>query len=125
VRAQIAWSPDGKFLAFETRDSKIRLLPLDGGPSRVLIEGLTGYRPHSYLAWSPDGTELAYATNGRIWKVNLQSRRSEELQTGLEAIHTQMAWSHDGKTIAFSALQGGEPELWLMEDFLPLRQAGR
>jgi Tol biopolymer transport system component len=125
VRAQIAWSPDGKFLAFETRDSKIRLLPLDGGPSRVLIEGLTGYRPHSYLAWSPDGTELAYATNGRIWKVNLQSRRSEEVQTGLDAIHTQMAWSHDGKTIAFSALQGGEPELWLMEDFLPLRRAGR
>jgi Tol biopolymer transport system component len=36
-----------------------------------------------------------------------------------------MAWSPDGKTIAFSGLQGGEPELWLMEDFLPLRRAGR
>jgi Tol biopolymer transport system component len=30
----------------------------------------------------------------------------------------QMTWSPDGKTIAFSAVQGGDPELWLVEDFL-------
>ncbi len=118
--AQIAWSPDGRYLAFQTGDGKIRLLPSEGGSSQVLVEGLNGPRSHSGLAWSPDGAELAYSTKGRIWKVNLQNRRSEELQTGLDAIHTQMAWSPDGKTIAFSALQGGDPELWLMEDFLSL-----
>jgi len=36
-------------------------------------------------------------------------------------MHLQMAWSPDGKTIAFSAQLGGEPELWLMADFLPLQ----
>ena len=123
--AYIAWSPDEKYLAFKSRDDKIRLLPLAGGPSQVLVEGVRCYWWASGLAWSPDGTELAYTKNSRIWKVNLQSRKSEELQTGLDAIHMNMAWSPDGKTIAFGASQGGKPELWLMEDFLPLRQARR
>jgi Tol biopolymer transport system component len=123
--AYIAWSPDGKYLAYKSRDDKIRLLSLARGPSQVLVEGLTGYWWASGLAWSPDGTELAYATKNRIWKVNLQSRRSEEVQTGLDAMHMQMAWSPDGNTIAFSALQGGEPELWLMSDFLPLLRPKR
>jgi Tol biopolymer transport system component len=117
--AQIAWSPDGKYLAYQSRDGKIRLLPLDGGLSRVLVEGL-GDRRYLGLAWSPDGTELAYVKNDRIWKMNLETRKSEEVQTGLDAHHNQLAWSPDGKTIAFSATQGGEPELWLMEDFLSL-----
>ena len=116
--AYIAWSPEGRFLAYQSRDDKIRLLPLAGGPSEVLVEGLRLNWGNSGLAWSPDGKELAYATRDRIWKVNLQSRKSEEVPTGLEAIHTQMTWSPDGKTIAFSAYQGGEPEFWLMEDFL-------
>jgi Tol biopolymer transport system component len=121
---QIAWSPDGKYLAYQSTDDKIRLLPLDSGPSQVLVE-VTGRRWLSGLAWSPDGKELAYATKDRIWKVNLQSRKSEEVQTGLDAMHTQMTWSPDGKTIAFSASQGGDSELWLMEDFLPLTRARR
>jgi Tol biopolymer transport system component len=125
TEAQIAWSPDGEYLAYQTLDNKIQLLPVEGGPSQVLVEGLEGHRPHSGLAWTPDGKELAYATKNRIWKVNLATGNSEELQTGLDATHMQMAWSPDGKAIAFSAVQGGEPELWLMEDFLPYVQAKR
>jgi Tol biopolymer transport system component len=116
----VAWSPDGKYIAFYSENGKIKLVPVSEGPARVLVEGLKGYRDETGLAWSPDGKELAYVTNDRIWKLSLESGRSQELKTGLDAVHLGIAWSPDGSTIAFSAKQGGEPELWLMSDFLPL-----
>jgi Tol biopolymer transport system component len=124
VNARIAWSPSGEHIAFYSEDEKVKLAPASGGPVKVLVDGVTGYRRHAGLAWSPDGAELAYTVDGRIWQVSLTSGSREELETELDAVHTQIAWSPDGKKIAFSAIQGGEPELWLMEDFLPLAQAG-
>ena len=120
LEAKIAWSPDGKHIAYYSMDNDLRLVPLDGGPSRVLLKSLEGRLRYFGLAWSPDGKELAYISGGKILKLALESGRSEEVQTGLDAIHTHIAWSPDGKTIAFTADQGGEPELWLMSDFLPL-----
>ncbi len=116
---RLAWSPNGKHIAYYSEDDKLKLSPVDGGSSRILLEGLKGYRRDSGLAWSPDGKQLAYITQDRIWKLNLETGKSEEVQTGLDAHHMQLAWSPDGASIAFSALQGGEPELWLMSDFLP------
>jgi len=58
-------------------------------------------------------------------RLNLASGKSEEVQTGLEAVHLDLAWSPDGNTLAFTAMQGGEPELCLMSDFLPLLHAKR
>jgi Tol biopolymer transport system component len=122
----VAWAPDGKHIAYYSEDNKLKLVPAEGGPSRVLVVGLKGYISDSGLSWSPDGRELAYITHDKIFRLNLESGKSEEVPTGLPDAHLmQMAWSPDGKTIAFSALQGGDPELWLMEDFLPSRQARR
>jgi Tol biopolymer transport system component len=42
-----------------------------------------------------------------------------KIETGLDARHLKVDWSRDGERIAFTASQGGEPELWLMENFLP------
>ena len=118
--AGIAWSPDGSQIAFHSEEGrKIRLVPVGGGSPRVLVEGLTGNRPITNLAWSPDGKQLLYSTENRIWKLNLETGRSEEVQTGLKVNHVDLAWSPDGKTIAFAGLQDAENELWLMEGFLP------
>jgi Tol biopolymer transport system component len=117
---KIAWSPDGKHIAYYSRDNDLRLVPLEGGPSRVLLQDLKGRLRYFGLAWSPDGKELAYGSGERIWRLILATGKSEEVQTGLDAMLFQFAWSPDGKSIAFSAEQGGIPELWLMEDFLSL-----
>ncbi len=115
----IAWSPDGGRLAFHSEEGrKIKLMPVAGGQARVLVEGCTG-GPMRGLAWSPDGKELLYSTESRIWRLNLETGKSEEVQTGLKLIQAEMAWSPDGKTIAFSGVQEAETELWLMADFLP------
>jgi len=46
------------------------------------------------------------------------------VETGLDANARvcKIALSSDGKSIALTAAIGGEHELWLMEDFLPLTQ---
>ena len=56
------WSPDGKWIAFEsTRDgtSQIWLLPVDGGEAKKLTTLFTGA---SQPMWSPDGKALAFVS---------------------------------------------------------------
>jgi Tol biopolymer transport system component len=85
------------------------------------------------LAWSPDGKQLAFTTSSgekgplsRIRIVSLEDLTTVTLQVGFpEADYWHVSWSPDGKRLAFVALQGGDPELWLMEDFLPLIAKGR
>jgi Tol biopolymer transport system component len=122
---KIAWSPDGKQIAYYSLDNDLRLAPLDGGPSKALLKDLKGRLRYFGIAWSPDGKQLAYESDERLFRLNMETGKSEEVQTGLDAIPFHVAWSPDGKTIALMAYQGGEPELWLMSDFLPLLKSAR
>jgi Tol biopolymer transport system component len=122
---KIAWSPDGKQIAYYSLDNDLRLAPLDGGPSRALLKDLKGRLQYFGIAWSPDGKQLAYESDERLFRLNVETGKSEEVQTGLDAIPFHVSWSPDGKTLALSAFQGGEPELWLMSDFLPLLKSTR
>jgi Tol biopolymer transport system component len=115
----IAWSPDGKWLAYFSKEA-VRIIPAVGGESRHVVK-VGSTNPHSGLAWSPDGKRLAYTSEGRVWTASLDGGTPTEVKTGLEAGAFHMAWSPDGEKLAFSAAKGGweEPELWLMENFLP------
>jgi hypothetical protein len=43
------------------------------------------------------------------------------VETGLASLDvTNLSWSPDGRTLAFVGSRLVDPELWLMEDFLPL-----
>jgi Tol biopolymer transport system component len=115
----IAWSPDGKLIAYFSNGKNINVIPAEGGEPRVVVkvEGVSG---HSELAWSPDGRKLAYSSKGSIWAVLLDGGEPEEIKTGLlDAKTTHISWSPDGKKIAFTGSEGGDTELWLMENFLP------
>jgi Tol biopolymer transport system component len=122
----IAWSPDGRLLAYFSKET-IKVIPATGGESRDVVNIGPTKNPHSGLAWSPDNKRLAYTSEGRIWTASLDGGAPTQVKTGLDARAFHMAWSPDGEKLAFSAAKGGweEPELWLMEDFLPRLEAAR
>ncbi len=128
VWGSIACSPDGKWVAFFSKEESspatpaadtIKIKPLDSGEAKVLakVEHVGG---HEEISWSPDGRKLAYNAKGKIWVLPLGGGPPVEIETGLEGGQHHVAWSPDGDKIAFQGLRGGEPELWLMEDFVHL-----
>ncbi len=103
--ASIDWSPDGKMIAYFSRDNTINLIPAQGGEPKVLSK-VEDFHGHCDLAWSPDGTELAYTSAGRLMVVSLKSGATREVQTGIlekGAQNFHIDWSPDGTKFAFSA----------------------
>ena len=113
------FSPDGESIAFFSGNA-IKTIPIGGGHSDVLVRDVrSGWQ--SQLAYSPDGSKIAYSIGGKIWITSLDDGESQELRTGLpeDARLGDFDWSPDGFQIAFVASMGGEPEFWLISDFLP------
>ena len=118
-RGAIAFSPDGKRIAFFS-DGSIKTKPIEGGQPEVLVGEVESGR-HSQLAYSPDGSKIAHNAGGKIWITPLDRREPEELRSGLpeNAELGEFGWSPDGSKIVFIASIGGEAEFWLIDNFLP------
>ena len=99
----VAWSPDGKTLAYGTatgpggpwrpRDG-LHLFDVARNKDRRLIPA----ENWQDLAWSPNGKKLAYVAGAAIYIVNLE--RPKEI-TALSPHSTSPTWSPNGKLIAY------------------------
>lgn len=116
---QIAWSPDGRFIAYTCKklsgtayavstNSDIYLYDLSTGQTANLSEGLNGYDMEP--AFSPDGRYLAWnsmptpgfeADRTHIYVYDFQTKKKEDLTAGLDQEANHPQWSPDGKTIYF------------------------
>jgi Tol biopolymer transport system component len=124
----IALSPGRKSVAYFSAEDNmtIKVKSLETGASRIV--GKAERPGWNSLSWSPDGKKLAFtpASNvqgpfSRIRIISLDDGTTTTLETGLpESDYWHVSWSPDGTKLAFGALQNGETEFWLMENFLPL-----
>jgi WD40 repeat protein len=116
-------SPDGERIAYAMSDIDFDLvgIPLDGSPIRRAVA--TGRREHS-VAWSPSAAQFAYVTDRdgpfEIW---LKSDRDgwerpvvkpADFPDGdVKALITGLAFSPDGKRIAYTRLSLDKYVIWI------------
>ncbi len=115
----ITFSTNGQQITFFS-DGTIKSIPVVGGLSKVLVENII-HGDHSQMSYSSDGSKIAHNARGKIWITSLDEGEPKELSTGLpkSARLSEFGWSPDSKKIAFFCSIGGEPEFWLISDFLP------
>ena len=105
-----AWSPDGRFLAYVSREigkTAIHVIDLQSKELRRLIDHPS--RNHS-PAWSPNGRWLAFISDRKgdrqIYRINANGSNLKQLTK--KGDNTNPAWSPDSEWIAFTSYQGPE-----------------
>jgi len=109
-----AWSPDGKWLAFETRrDGQWDLYVVNvAGELRRLT---TDFASDRYPNWDPSGTKIVFQSD----RAGSPELHIYDLQTGSVSMLASLtgaelfpAWSPDGSTIAFMRELNGKMDLY-------------
>jgi Tol biopolymer transport system component len=122
----IAWSPDGKMLAYYSIESTINIIPAVGGKACVVSQ-VQASNVNTELAWSPDSKRIAFnhwlgsLDEPGIKVISLEDGNIVDIETDLvDTSIYHLDWSPDGEKLVFGGYKGGGREFWLMEDFLPL-----
>jgi Tol biopolymer transport system component len=124
----LSLSPDGKQLALILREEKnmrmLKVMPVKGGEPKELhrfeLDGLEIVD----LVWSPDGLYIYFVkmVSGfryELWRISAEGGQAENLDLTMNSF-IGLNFHPDGKRITFGSRMGGAPEIWVMENFLPL-----
>ena len=118
--ARLAWSPDGRQLAFVRVHDGAKWLCLgdvEGGGLRDLD---TGFEELAAPAWSPDGRKLAFSSAkggfSQIQVIDLKAGSVSQLtHESATSLVTDPAWSPDGAWVAYSAEEGGLNQIFKVD----------
>lgn len=111
----LAWSPDGKQLAyvtFENRRSTLMLHDLASGKRKAIA---AFPRHNGAPAFSFDGKQMAIALskggNLKIYRFDLSNEQLTQLTQG-SSNDTEPAWHPDGRSLIFTSDRSGHPEIY-------------
>lgn len=108
---RIAWSPDGKWIAYIDNSANDEVIPILFQPFLAEVKELTTIRGFygliNNVSWSPDGKCLVFGMSyneddsvfGQIGIIEIETGRLLLKSKG--NTESMPAWSHDGKRIAF------------------------
>jgi len=117
--SEIAWSPNGKFIAYTCKKLKgrefalstntdIYLYNIENGTTKNITDGMPGY--DKYPVFSPDGSMIAFqsmATPGyeadkeRLMVYHLTTGATEDLTAAYDNNASNFVWSADSRDIRF------------------------
>jgi dipeptidyl aminopeptidase/acylaminoacyl peptidase len=117
--SEIAWSPDGKYLAYTCKKLKgkefalstntdIYLYDIENGTTKNITGGMSGY--DKYPVFSPDGSMIAFqsmATPGyeadkeRLMVYHRASEKTEDLTESYDNNAANFVWTADSRSIRF------------------------
>jgi dipeptidyl aminopeptidase/acylaminoacyl peptidase len=115
----LIWSPDGTRVLLNSfsrdRLSLLEAPSTDAGQQTPLLEGGEGKWP---VSWSPDGRYVLYVTNNErtgndIWVLQRDGTSSPYPYLRTAASENWAAFSPDGRWVAFSATESGQPEVFV------------
>ncbi len=121
-------SPDGKFLAFNSRDRGtleyvLKIIPSSGGEAREVVRWKKG-KIITTADWTPDGKELLFAESRfqrgykfEFWKISVEGGEPQKLGLSMDRVY-MLSVHPDGQQIAFRAGQRIK-EIYAMDNFLP------
>jgi WD40 repeat protein/transcriptional regulator with XRE-family HTH domain len=113
----IAWSPDGRTLAYSNPDKGIRLWDVEEGRYRGVLRG---HNTDIYgVAFTPDGTRLFSGSSDgtlRVW--DLSDYRCMRVIQGYGVYLYDLAWSPDG-THLISGDTNGQVTIWDLSSAMP------
>lgn len=133
----LAFSPDGRTLAFQRRGPDVAtvwLVPVTGGTPVQLLPGNRTYNYHDAPAWSPDGEWIALTcSNGPQFALAKTRVGTNSLVTLVEHVlpFSRTAWSPDGEFLvtqmadglSMLPASGGTPQVLLQDQMLAVTWA--
>ena len=115
----LAYSPDGKLLAYLTLDGTLTIQDLAAGTVRSWPRADEPTTRRGSLAFHPGGKEVAYVTGGRVWVLDLTTGKLRELddpkhppgnpgnRSGSPSV--AVGYTTDGQLLAAAHTRGDKP----------------
>lgn len=124
----ILYSPDGKWLSL-IEGKELKIMPVEGGESRVLYKCKQEGENLGEFRWSPDGKYIFSVLDQpkqnkiSIWRIPIEGGEIQKVLEMSKSSHEnirQLSLHPDGQHIAFQSTSPfGNTEVWVMENFLP------